>query len=99
MRRFNSARGVLSITSEVARGTRCASKLQPVRVRRLVPWLGLQGLDNPVAHSPRSFSDRVVDYDVYNDLGHLPSTSQQDPIDPRPILGGGKDVRSVSVAR
>jgi hypothetical protein len=56
----------------------------------------LQGVGNPLVHATRNFSDRVVDYDVYNDLGHLPVETQQDPSDPRPILGGNKDVRSAA---
>jgi hypothetical protein len=42
----------------------------------------------------RLFSDRVVDYDLYNDLGHLPLDPKKDTFDPRPILGGDVDVRS-----
>ncbi len=54
----------------------------------------MQGVGNTKADEMRLFSDRVVDYDLYNDLGHLPLDPKKDTFDPRPILGGDVDVRS-----
>ena len=55
-----------------------------------------QGVGNPLRDEQRQFSDRVEDYDVYNDLGRLPADPKQDVFDPRPVLGGMIDVRRLS---
>ena len=57
------------------------------------PLVRLQGVDNPKVDDIRLFSDRVIAYDVYNDLGKLPLDAKKDTFDPRPILGGDIEVR------
>ena len=52
----------------------------------------MQGVGDAKAHAMRQFSDRVIDYDVYNDLGHLPLDAKKDTFSVRPILGGGAAV-------
>ena len=51
--------------------------------------MALQGVGNPRQDEERQFSDRVQDYDVYNDLSRLPQNPKPDDVpDIRPILGG-----------
>jgi hypothetical protein len=52
-----------------------------------------QGVGNPKADGMRDFSDRVIDYDLYRDLGVLPLDPKKRTWDPRPILGGNVEVR------
>ena len=57
-----------------------------------------QGVDKelPPVNTERKFSDRVEEYDVYNDLGRLPADPKQQTFDPRPVLGDMVDVRRLS---
>ena len=53
-----------------------------------------QGVGNTLKNEVRHFSDRVEDYDVYNDLGRLPLNPKPgDVIDLRPVLGNMVEVQ------
>ncbi len=57
--------------------------------------MGWQGVGNPRQDEERQFSDRIQEYDVYNDLSRLPQNPKPDDVpDIRPILGGPDSVRS-----